>query len=252
VILPILVEGRDKEEQSTNEAVRSFDGYASDYSGVAGSLCCFRPIAILPADAGSAVLGFDKAGLRRLEHGFLERKLEKRELADIISVSKLVDGARLKDKERYREYLAFSRLAKGLRNKDPFRIANASFEQAPPFPSSAANSLFTFGEIGHELSKCRLIFWWRYVGQRSCGPPRVGVLAPDPITAVKIQIVLALEEPTGIAYCESCGRAYIRTKHGQRFCDLRCGNRERQARCRANKEKKGASNGKRAGRSVQA
>jgi len=82
----------------------------------------------------------------------------------------------------------------------------------------------------------RLCVWMSNRGEEPMAyhgePLRLGLHAADFTSAMILQLILQIEESASVAYCERCGRAYVRIKHDQRFCSFRCASRERQARYR--------------------
>jgi hypothetical protein len=59
-----------------------------------------------------------------------------------------------------------------------------------------------------------------------------GLYCPDPGTGLAALIFNRVPTPKGLAVCRraSCRKSFLRTRSGQQYCSLRCGNADRKAR----------------------
>jgi len=183
---------------------------------------------IVPANAAAAVAGLDRSAIRGLENKF--GRLPKTHLAEIVAVSKLIDAVRLRDPEKLQQHLAYIRAGAGAAYEEMLR---RHFDARGGWPGVLGWAL------PHLNALCglgRLCVWMSNRGEEPMAyhgePLRLGLHAADFTSAMILQLILQIEESASVAYCERCGRAYVRIKHDQRFCSFRCASRERQARYR--------------------
>jgi len=195
------------------------------------------PVTQVPPNAAAALAGLDRRTLKNLESAF--GKLSDTEVASVISLSKLLDAVRLGDKRKLEEHLAYLRLS-GPTGANPRAAAfweRLADEMRPTLlrPTSKDDDLMPLAWatilFAPVCAHVQMVVWTSFEHRLSA--PRLGVLAPNLMVALGLQLIMAAQGSTGLSHCVRCGQGYIRTKHDQRFCSFRCGSRERQARYRA-------------------
>jgi hypothetical protein len=199
------------------------------------------PLAIVPPGIAAAIAQLDKKALKRLDNRF--GKLPDSQVAKLVAHSKVLDAARLRDVGKMREYF------------DWLRVADSKLPRPPTKEAQGRAILAAYRKHVIEQIKGsdeRLIAWaeehssdflelarpimFHYRGQLE---PQLGLLVrtfnpEDGLSvALGVQLILDTQGSSGLSYCARCDKPYIRTKQGQQFCSLKCGNNERQARRRA-------------------
>jgi predicted RNA-binding Zn ribbon-like protein len=236
VTLPVFIECKPTQRRIRPDVIfYTFVGRQDTGRAVAGL--------IVPPNAAAAVAGLDRSALHALEKKF--GKLPKGNIAEILAVSKLIDGVRLKDTEKLEQHLAYVRAGAG---SDYEAMLRKHFDAREGWPGVLG---WAMPHLNALCSLGRLCVWMSNRGAEPmtyAGEPlRLGLHAADITSALLLQLLLQMEESASIAYCEHCGNAYVRTKQDQRFCGFRCGSRERQARYRQARRKKGQRLGRKIG-----
>jgi len=181
----------------------------------------------LPPDAAASVVALDKVAIRKLAREF-DVKLNTR-VADIFAFAKLVDAVRLAG-DRESKQLCLLALEKAHEKKERAWMQEA-FER---------KGLFSAEDVCmHKFMGLCAIARLGIVYPKGAELPQVAIAVPNLIEGLKLQIVLSLQASRASAHCERCASAYIRHTRDQKFCSERCASRERQARYRANRVKRG-------------
>src|SRR5215467_2983036 len=225
VTMPILL------EVGSGQHIRAADAIFYAFSGERDTGRAI-PALIVPPNAAAAVAGLDRATVRKLQKKF--GKVPKKHLAEVLAVSKLIDAVRLRDPEKLKEHLAFVRAGAGADYEATLRKHFDARKGWPGVLGWALPHLNVLCSLG------RLCVWMSNRGPEPMAyagePLRLGLHAFDFTSALILQLLLQMEESASLAYCERCGKAYVRTKQDQRFCGFRCASRERQARYRRAKQ----------------
>ena len=88
-------------------------------------------------------------------------------------------------------------------------------------------------EINRWLLGARVVLWWR----RKDKQLTLGLYCEKTETAFASAVLTTIDVPQGLGICVRCRSHFLRTKRGQKYCKLRCGNADRKARERAKKRR---------------
>jgi hypothetical protein len=227
VTIPVLVELKETQENAPNPDAVFYTFIGAPDTGR------LVPGLIVPSNAAAAVVGLDGPALLKLERKF--GKLPKSNLAEVLAASRLIDAVRLRDPAKLEQHLAYLRAGAG---EDFEILIRRHFVNRGGWPGVLGWALPHLNVI---CALGRLCVWMSNRGPKPMVNQgeqlRLGIYAADFTTALLLQLMLQMEESASIAYCERCGKAYIRAKYDQRFCGFRCGSRERQARYRKAKRR---------------
>ena len=162
----------------------------------------------------------------------------------IIGLFKLMEAARSGEDEPRKEYLV--RTLGKLKSQRKEIISKASRTNSDAmvryFFERDRKGLADYGPLGvlvKELQGVSTLRLWQNDSEPTLS---IGLSAEDFPHALRVHLLLLLQDSESIALCKRCSREYTRTKTTQVFCCGKCGNNDRQARYRS-KGKENSSHG---------
>lgn len=197
------------------------DGYVFDFDGN------YFWVRMLPVKALEGLS--DDAKWKRLRHEFSQFRTvtedQRRELMGLVLLVQAVQTHSLKAVQTYARLMARLKPQFGIWKRwDEYTEMIIRKQPAPKYRPDKHISQ----ELNRKVRAARFVLW-RTQAEGKFVP---GLYCDDIRVALAALIFTRIVSPQALAVCERCGNPFERTKRVQRFCSLRCGNADRQARLR--------------------